>query len=57
MGAVPPQGAPGSSLRAPARDPWNRPVTKRAVAYVSVIAFVTGQSVVVDGGLTVRWPS
>ncbi|MGW5264972.1 MFS transporter [Microbispora sp. NPDC004025] len=48
MGAVPSQGAPGASLRAPANEPWNRPVTKRAVAYVSVIAFLAWVASVYD---------
>ncbi len=48
MGAVPSQGAQGASLRSPARDPWNRPVTKRAVAYVSVIAFLAWVASVYD---------
>ncbi|TQS28039.1 MFS transporter [Microbispora sp. KK1-11] len=48
MGAVPSQGAQGASLRAPAREPWNRPVTKRAVAYVSVIAFLAWVASVYD---------
>ncbi|WP_432927028.1 MFS transporter [Microbispora sp. CA-135349] len=48
MGAVPSQGAPGASLRASAQEPWNRPVTKRAVAYVSVIAFLAWVASVYD---------
>ncbi|XVQ85404.1 MFS transporter [Microbispora siamensis] len=48
MGAVPSQGAPGASLKAPAYEPWNRPVTKRAVAYVSVIAFLAWVASVYD---------